>query len=98
MRAGEKSGERRQVFKFYNLCQDVFGGNVAAEQIPGVIETINHGPEPISGTMVNQENVEPSEQENTILECNENFSGDELFVPAKAQLSKHHHLLGIRGH
>ena len=43
--------------------------------------------------MVSQENVEPSEQENTVLECDENCSGDELFVPAKAQPSKRRHLI-----
>lgn len=93
VRAGKKSGGGRQVFKFYDLCQDVFGGNAAAEQIPGGIETNHHGPEPISGTMVNQENVEPSQQENTILDSDENCSGDELFVPAKAQPTKRRHLI-----
>ena len=93
VRAGKRSGGGRQVFKFYELCQDVFGGNAAAEQIPGGIETNHRGPEPIGGAMVSQENVEPSEQENTVLECDENCSGDELFVPAKAQPSKRRHLI-----
>lgn len=93
VRAGKRSGGGRQVFKFYDLCQDVFGGNAAAEQIPGGVETNHHGPEPISGTMVNQENVELSEQKNTILEYHENCSGDELFVSAKAQPTKRRHLI-----
>ena len=41
VRAGRRSGGGRQVFKFYELCQNVFGGNAAADEIPGGVETNN---------------------------------------------------------
>ena len=41
VRAGRRSGGGRQVFKCYELCQNVFGGSTSADEILGGVETNN---------------------------------------------------------
>ena len=62
VRAGKRSGGGRQVYRFYEECQNVFGGNAAATEIPGAIETDHSGVHAVTSAK-DKENVEEDLEE-----------------------------------
>ena len=92
VRAGKRSGGGRHVYTFYEQCQAVFGGNAAADEIPGGIET-NHGSfGAVSSTMAEKEIMVESLEQTATTPCNGGSLGDE-FTLENSEPTKRRHLI-----